>query len=114
MTKPVAVMNTAFRDGFQSCVGARVFTDDFLPAVEAAVEVQTAERPPRPPPSLPFACAGIKHGVPWRGSYPRALLISQGSVSTADPETLTPTNTWQAPRDVFKCEVWRWRHSDWC
>ena len=75
-------------------------------AVEAAVEAQTAELPPRPPPSLPFACAGIKHGVPWRGSYPRALLISQGSVSTADPETLTPTNTWQAPRDVFKCEVW--------
>ena len=35
--KRVAVMTTAFRDGFQSCVGARVFTDDFLPAVEAAV-----------------------------------------------------------------------------
>jgi len=32
------VMNTAFRDGFQSCVGARVFTDDFLPALEAALE----------------------------------------------------------------------------
>lgn len=29
-------MNTGFRDGFQSCFGARVFTDDFLPAVEAA------------------------------------------------------------------------------
>ena len=29
-------MNTAFRDGFQSVYGARVFTDDFLPAVEAA------------------------------------------------------------------------------
>ena len=37
MTKRVAVMNTAFRDGFQSCVGARVNTDDFLPALEAAV-----------------------------------------------------------------------------
>ena len=34
--KRVAVMNTAFRDGFQSVYGARVFTDDFLPAVEAA------------------------------------------------------------------------------
>jgi pyruvate carboxylase subunit B len=34
--KLVSVMTTAFRDGFQSCVGARVFTDDFLPAVEAA------------------------------------------------------------------------------
>jgi pyruvate carboxylase subunit B len=28
-------MNTAFRDGFQSVYGARVFTKDFLPAVEA-------------------------------------------------------------------------------
>ena len=34
--KRVHVMNTGFRDGFQSCFGARVFTDDFLPAVEAA------------------------------------------------------------------------------
>jgi len=31
-------MNTAFRDGFQSVYGARVFTDDFIPAVEAATE----------------------------------------------------------------------------
>ncbi len=30
-------MITAFRDGFQSVYGARVFTRDFLPAVEAAV-----------------------------------------------------------------------------
>jgi pyruvate carboxylase subunit B len=36
--KLVSVMNTAFRDGFQSVYGARVFTDDFLPAVEAARE----------------------------------------------------------------------------
>ena len=34
--KLVKVMNTAFRDGFQSCLGARVITKDFLPAVEAA------------------------------------------------------------------------------
>ena len=34
--KKVAVMNTAFRDGFQSVFGARVFTKDFIPAVEAA------------------------------------------------------------------------------
>ena len=32
----VHVMCTAFRDGFQSVFGARVLTDDFLPAVEAA------------------------------------------------------------------------------
>ncbi len=34
--KLVRFMNTAFRDGFQSVYGARVFTDDFMPAVEAA------------------------------------------------------------------------------
>ncbi len=34
--KNVHVMCTAFRDGFQSVFGARVLTDDFLPAVEAA------------------------------------------------------------------------------
>ena len=38
MKKKVEVMVTAFRDGFQSCVGARVFTDDFLPALEAAAD----------------------------------------------------------------------------
>lgn len=34
--KKIDVMVTAFRDGFQSVYGARVFTEDFLPAVEAA------------------------------------------------------------------------------
>ncbi len=34
--KKVNFMCTAFRDGFQSVFGARVFTKDFLPAVEAA------------------------------------------------------------------------------
>lgn len=34
--KHVSVMNTGFRDGFQSVFGARVFTPDFIPAVEAA------------------------------------------------------------------------------
>ena len=34
--KKVKFMCTAFRDGFQSVFGARVFTKDFLPAVEAS------------------------------------------------------------------------------
>lgn len=34
--KHVDFMLTAFRDGFQSVYGARVFTDDFIPAVEAS------------------------------------------------------------------------------
>ena len=36
--KLINVMNTSFRDGFQSVYGARVKTADFLPAVEASVE----------------------------------------------------------------------------
>lgn len=36
--KKVDFMCTAFRDGFQSVFGARVFTKDFLPAVKAAKE----------------------------------------------------------------------------
>lgn len=36
--KKIHTMVTAFRDGFQSVYGARVFTKDFLPAVKAAVD----------------------------------------------------------------------------
>jgi len=36
--KTIHIMNTAFRDGFQSVYGARVLTEDFLPAVKACVE----------------------------------------------------------------------------
>ncbi|MDD2598699.1 MAG: biotin/lipoyl-binding protein [Kiritimatiellae bacterium] len=36
--KPINIMCTAFRDGFQSCYGARVFTEDFMPAVAAVRE----------------------------------------------------------------------------
>jgi len=36
--KLINVMNTSFRDGFQSVYGARVKTADFLPAVAASVE----------------------------------------------------------------------------
>lgn len=38
MKKKVNFMCTAFRDGFQSVYGARVFTKDFMPAVAAAKE----------------------------------------------------------------------------
>ncbi len=34
--KLIKVMDTSFRDGFQSVFGARVFTKDFLPAIESA------------------------------------------------------------------------------
>lgn len=36
--KVIKFMDTSFRDGFQSVFGARVLTDDFLPAVKASVE----------------------------------------------------------------------------
>ncbi|MCU0609700.1 MAG: biotin/lipoyl-binding protein [Chitinispirillaceae bacterium] len=35
--KKIETMITAFRDGFQSVYGARVFTKDYLPAIEACV-----------------------------------------------------------------------------
>ena len=36
--KVIQFMDTSFRDGFQSVFGARVLTDDFMPAVKASVE----------------------------------------------------------------------------
>ena len=36
--KVIQFMDTSFRDGFQSVFGARVLTDDFLPAVKASVD----------------------------------------------------------------------------
>lgn len=39
--KKIKFMDTSFRDGFQSCLGARVKTEDFLPALKAAVDAGT-------------------------------------------------------------------------
>lgn len=36
--KKIQFMDTSFRDGFQSYFGARVLTEDFIPAVEAAAQ----------------------------------------------------------------------------
>ena len=36
--KLIKVMDTSFRDGFRSVYGARVFVDDFLPALKSAVD----------------------------------------------------------------------------
>lgn len=36
--KVIKFMDTSFRDGFQSVFGARVLTDDFLPALQATVD----------------------------------------------------------------------------
>ena len=38
--KLISVMDTTFRDGFQSVLGGRVLMDDFMPAVEAAREAE--------------------------------------------------------------------------
>ncbi len=39
--KKIKFMDTSFRDGFQSCYGARVKTEDFQPALKAAAEAGT-------------------------------------------------------------------------
>uniref|UniRef100_Q3ASA1 Oxaloacetate decarboxylase, alpha subunit n=1 Tax=Chlorobium chlorochromatii (strain CaD3) TaxID=340177 RepID=Q3ASA1_CHLCH len=39
--KKIRFMDVSFRDGFQSCYGARVRTEDFLPVLEAAVAAGT-------------------------------------------------------------------------
>ena len=36
--KLIKVMDTSFRDGFQSIYGAKVLVDDFLPALKSAVD----------------------------------------------------------------------------
>ena len=36
--KVIKFMDTSFRDGFQSVFGARVFTDDFLPALKSSID----------------------------------------------------------------------------
>ncbi|MBL40125.1 MAG: biotin attachment protein [Chloroflexi bacterium] len=36
--KKINFMDTSFRDGFQSCLGARVKTEDFIPILSAALE----------------------------------------------------------------------------
>ena len=48
--KTIHIMNTAFRDGFQSVYGARVLTEDFLPAVKPILK-RAAARAFRPPSS---------------------------------------------------------------
>ena len=45
MTKKlIKVMDTSFRDGFQSVYGARVFVDDFLPALQEIGRASCRER----------------------------------------------------------------------
>ena len=38
LMKKIKFMDTSFRDGFQSCYGARVKSEDFLPVLKSAVE----------------------------------------------------------------------------
>ena len=39
--KKIKFMDTSFRDGFQSCFGARIKTEDFIPALEVAASAGT-------------------------------------------------------------------------
>ncbi len=78
MKKRVAVMNTAFRDGFQSCVGARVFTEDFLPALEAAREAGFTHFE---------AGGGARYQVPYLYCGEDAFDMMDSFRATAGPET---------------------------
>ena len=44
--------------------------------------------------------AAVKHGVPWKGSYERQVLISPTEILTKDPASGTVTNRW--PRDALQ------------
>ena len=58
--KKIKFMDCSFRDGFQSCLGARVKTEDFLPALDAAVK------------------AGINYiEIDWEASEQNAKLAKQ-------------------------------------
>jgi len=57
--KYIDVMDTTFRDGFQSVFGGRVLMDDFFPAVEAAKQ------------------AGITH-IWWWSKIPVTFLLFTG------------------------------------
>ena len=73
MPKKIKFMDCSFRDGFQSCLGARVKTDDFLPALEAAVK------------------AGINHleiggGARFQSLWPQLGIANDRFVRTTDEQ----------------------------
>lgn len=74
--------------------------------VAARTTAASGEAPPASRPiTAPFEVLIVKHGVPWRGSYRRTLVVESDRVVTLDPETRRETNSYVAPRDVFKAEV---------
>lgn len=69
----------------------------------ATSPVEEAKEPSAPP-TLPLVSEFdvLKLGPPWRGSYPRKLVIGEGKVVTVEPETGRETNCWESPRFVPK------------
>lgn len=53
------------------------------PAAPAAVEVSI-----------------LKHGVPWRGTYARKMVVGGNKITTIDPVSELETNAWATPRDA--------------
>ena len=70
--KQIKVMDTSFRDGFQSIYGAKVLVDDFIPALQAA------------------AASGIKHFE--TGSDPLPAHSGPGRFSWTLPADVLPTD----------------------
>lgn len=66
-----------------------------------AVTLGSGQDKPVEPPAV-VEVGILKHGVPWRGSYQRRLVVGSGKVVTLDPETREETNAWASPRDVPK------------
>ena len=69
----------------------------YSPKAAATEEVAPAAVQAPPPPAEPeqeFEL--VKVGVPWRGDYPRLMVVGNDRVSTLDPTTRRETNGWSA------------------
>ena len=79
----------------------KVLDEMALGAEAAASPAKSEQGKPVEAPAL-IEVGILKHGVPWRGSYQRRLVVGSGKVITLDPETREETNSWESPRDVPK------------
>lgn len=80
------------------------FTSGIIGWASAAGLIAEPEPEPEPEEPKVVEAAIVKHGVPWRGSYERLLVIDTeaAKVVTLDPETRKETNAWLSPRDLPK------------
>ena len=82
--KLIKVMDTSFRDGFQSIFGAKVLVEDFIPALKAAVDAgedmkQAVAR------AVEAARAGVEYTKTIKATKGRASYIGDRSIGHQDP-----------------------------